>query len=80
MPGRVALAVICAIGLGAEAGAASLTEETLRKDHVVLRLTGQIDSRDAALFASAVGKLVAAGKRIDVITLNSTGGQLGERR
>jgi len=67
MPGRVALAVICAIGLGAEAGAASLTEETLRNDHVVLHLTGRIDSKDAALFAAAVDKLTAAGKRIDVV-------------
>jgi hypothetical protein len=43
-----------------------------------LHLTGRIDSKDAASFAAAVDKLTAAGKRIDVVSLNSTGGQLGE--
>jgi hypothetical protein len=76
--GRVILGVLCAICLGAEASAAVLLEETLRNDHVILHLTGKIDSKDAALFAAEVGKLTAAGKRIDVVSLNSTGGQLGE--
>lgn len=34
MSGRVALAVMRALGLGAEASAAALTEETLRNGHV----------------------------------------------
>ena len=75
MFGRAILRVLlCALGLGAEASAAALLEETLRNGHVVLHLTGRIDSRDAALFDAAVGKLT----RIDVVSLNSTGGQLGE--
>jgi hypothetical protein len=78
MFGRVILGVLCAIGFAAEARAAALLEETLRNGHVVLHLTGRIDSKDAAAFAAAVGKLTAAGKRIDVVSLNSTGGQLGE--
>jgi hypothetical protein len=45
---------------------------------VVLHLTGRIDSQDAASFDAALGKLTGAGKRIDVVSLNSTGGQLGE--
>jgi hypothetical protein len=32
------------------------------------------------LFDAAVGKLTEVGKRIDVVSLNSTGGQLGEGR
>ena len=80
MFGRAILGVLCAIGFGAEANAAVLLEETLRNGHVVLHLTGRIDSRDAALFDAAAGKLTAAGKRIDVVSLNSTGGQLGEGR
>jgi hypothetical protein len=75
---RVILGVLCAISLAAEARAAALIEETLRNGHVILHLTGRIDSKDAALFDAAVGKLTAAGKRVDVISLNSTGGQLGE--
>ena len=75
---RVILGVLCAISLAAEARAAALIEETLRNGHVILHLTGRIDSKDAALFAAAVGKLSAAGKRIDVVSLNSIGGQLGE--
>jgi hypothetical protein len=67
MSGRVTFGVLCAIGLGAEASAAALTEETLRNGHVVLHLTVRIDSRDAALFDAAVGKLTAACKRIDVV-------------
>ena len=78
MLGRAIFGILCAIGLSAEARAAALLEETLRNGHVVLHLTGRIDSRDAALFDAAVGKLTAAGKRIDVVSLNSTGGQLGE--
>ena len=78
MFGRAILGILCAIGLGAEASAAALLEETLRNGHVVLHLTGRIDSRDAALFDAAVGKLTEVGKRIDVVSLNSTGGQLGE--
>src|SRR5215510_7266528 len=78
MFGRAILGILCAIGLDAEASAATLLEETLRSGHVVLHLTGRIDSRDAALFNAAVGKLTGAGKRMDVISLNSTGGQLGE--
>ena len=75
---RVILGVLCAISLAAEASAAALIEETLRNGHVILHLTGRIDSKDAALFDAAVGKLTAAGKRIDVVSHNSTGGQLGE--
>jgi hypothetical protein len=78
MFGRAILGVLWAIVLGAQAGAAVLLEETLRNGHVVLHLTGRIDSRDAALFDAAVDKLTGAGKRIDVVSLNSTGGQLGE--
>jgi hypothetical protein len=78
MFGRVILGVLCAIGFAAEARTAALLEETLRNGHVVLHLTGRIDSKDAASFAAAVDKLTAAGKRIDVVSLNSTGGQLGE--
>src|SRR5437868_10459036 len=76
--GRVILVVLCAICLSAGANAAALLEETLRNGHVVLHLAGRIDSKDGALFVAAVGKLIAAGKRIDVVSLNSTGGQLGE--
>jgi hypothetical protein len=68
MFGRAILGVLCAIGLGAQASAAALIEETLRNGHIVLHLTGRIDSKDAALFAAAVGKLTAAGKRIDVVS------------
>jgi hypothetical protein len=76
---RVILGLLCAISLAAEAGAAALIEETLRNGHVIQHLTGRIDSKeDAALFEAAVGKLTAAGKRIDVVSPNSTGGQLGE--
>ena len=78
MFGRAILGALCAIALGAEASAAALLEETLRNGHIVLHLTGRIDSRDAVLFDASVGKLTAAGKRIDVVSLNSTGGQLGE--
>jgi hypothetical protein len=78
MFGRVILGVLCAISLAVEASAAALMEETLRNGHVILHLAGRIDSKDAALFAAAVDKLTAAGKRIDVVSLNSTGGQLGE--
>jgi hypothetical protein len=78
MFGRVILGVLCAIGFAAEASAAALLEEPLRNGHVILHLTGRIDSKDAASFAAAVGRLTAAGKRIDVVSLNSTGGQLGE--
>jgi hypothetical protein len=78
MFGRAILGALCAIALGAKASAAVLLEETLRNGHIVLHLTGRIDSRDAALFDAAVGKLTGASKRIDVVSLNSTGGQLGE--
>ena len=78
MFGRAILGVLCAIGLVVDASAAALLEETLRNGHVVVHLTGRIDSQDAALFDAAVGKLTAAGKRIDVVSLNSTGGKLGE--
>jgi hypothetical protein len=78
MFGRAILGVLCAIGLGTQASAAALLEETLRDGHVVLHLTGRIDSRDVLLFDAAVGKLTGAGKRIDVVSLNSPGGQLGE--
>jgi hypothetical protein len=78
MFGRVILGIMCAISLAAEASAAALIEETLRNGHVVLHLAGRIDSKDAAAFDVAEGKLTAAGKRIDVVSLNSTGGQLGE--
>jgi hypothetical protein len=78
MFGRATLGLLCAICLSAGANAAALLEETLRNGHVVLHLTGRIVSRDAALFDAAVGKLTAAGKRIAVVSLNSTGGQLGE--
>src|SRR4030095_7492157 len=76
--GRVTLGLLCAICLSAGASAAALQEETLRNGHVVLHLAGRIDSKDAAAFADAVDKLIAAGKRVDVVSLNSTGGQLGE--
>ena len=76
--GRMTLGLLCAFCLTAEARAAALLEETLRNGHVALHLTGRIDSKDAAAFADAVGKLMAAGKRVDVVSLNSTGGQLGE--
>src|SRR5262245_21889408 len=69
---------MCAIGFGVEARAAALVQETLRNDHVVLHLTGPIDSKDAASFAAAVDTLTAAGKRIDVVSLNSIVGQLEE--
>ena len=78
MFGRAILGVLWAIGLGTQASAAALLEETLRNGHVVLHLTGRIDSKDAAVFVAEVGKLTGAGKRIDVVSLNSTGGQLGE--
>jgi hypothetical protein len=52
----------------------------LRNGHVVLRLTGRIDSRGAALFDAAMGKLTAAGKRIDVVSLNSTEDNWGRGR
>jgi len=78
MFGRVTLGLLCAICLSAGANAAALLEETLRNGHVVLHLAGRIDSKDAASFGAAVGKLIAAGKRIDVVSLNSNGGQLGE--
>jgi hypothetical protein len=55
MFGRAILGVLCAIG-SAEASAAALLEETLRNGHVVLHLTGQIDSRDAALFDARVAE------------------------
>ena len=76
--GRVILGLLCAICLSAGAGAAALLEETLRSGHVALHLVGRIDSKDAASFAAAVNKFSGAGKRIDVVSLNSSGGQLGE--
>jgi hypothetical protein len=78
MLGRVTFGLLCAIYLSAGASAAAFLEETLRNGHVALHLTGRIDSKDAAAFADAVGKLIAAGKRVDVVSLNSIGGQLGE--
>jgi len=76
MFGRVTFGLLCAICLSAGASAATVLEETLRNGHLMLHLTGRIDSKDA--FADAVRKLIAAGKRVDVVSLNSTGGQLGE--
>ena len=78
MFGRAILGVLCAISLGSEASAAALLEETLRNGHVILHLTGRIDPKDAAVFVAEVGRLTGSGKRIDVVSLNSTGGQLGE--
>ena len=78
MFGRVTLGLLCAICLNAGASAATLLEETLRNGHVVLHLAGRIDSKNAAAFADAVRKLIASGKRVDVVSLNSIGGQLGE--
>jgi hypothetical protein len=80
MFGRVTFGLLCAICLSAGASAATVLEETLRNGHIVLHLAGRIDSKDAAAFADAVRKLIAAGKRVDVVSLNSTGGQLGEGR
>jgi len=76
--GRVILGLLCAICLSAGAGAAALLEETLRSGHVALHLVGRIESKDAASFVAAVNKLTGAGKHIDVVSLNSTGGQLEE--
>jgi len=58
---RVTLGLLGAICLSAGASAAALQEETLRNGHVVLHLAGRIDSKDAAAFADAIGKLIAAG-------------------
>ena len=69
MFGRAILGILCAIGLGAEASAAALLEETLRNGHVILHLTGRIDPKDAAVFVAEVGKRLGATNDFRVILL-----------
>jgi hypothetical protein len=75
---RAILGVLCAIGLGNEASAAVLLEETLRNGHVALHLTGGSIRETPPCSKPRRASSPRLAKRIDVVSLNSTGGQLGE--
>jgi hypothetical protein len=75
-------AIVLAISLAiwGDAPAASSEIKTLpgREGRAIIQILGQIEFGDADLFIAAVKRVNAAGKAVESVRLNSTGGRLVE--
>jgi hypothetical protein len=75
-------AIVLATALAAYCGTPAASSEIKalpgREGHVVIQIRGQIEPGDADLFVTAVKRANTAGKAIESVQLNSTGGRLVE--
>jgi hypothetical protein len=72
------LGIAIAIYLGAPASSATIKSVPGKDRHVVIQISGQIAAGDADAFTNAVKQANAAGKVVESVQLNSTGGSLLE--
>jgi hypothetical protein len=76
--GAIRLALAFAVGLSSPALAATIRTVPGKSGRVIIELTGMISNGDADVFTRAVNQANQAGKSIDLVQLNSAGGNLGE--
>jgi len=72
------LGIVIAIYLGAPASSATIKSVPGKDRRIVIQISGQIAAGDADVFINAVKQANAAGKVVQSVQLNSTGGSLLE--
>jgi hypothetical protein len=76
--GAILLGIAFAICLGAPASSATIRSLPGKNGRVVIQISGQIAPGDADIFISAVKQANDAGKAVESVQLNSSGGKLVE--
>jgi hypothetical protein len=74
----ISLGTVLAICIGGPASSATVKTVPGKDRRVLIQISGQIESGDGDVFLAALKQAMAAGKLIQAVQLNSTGGKLGE--
>jgi hypothetical protein len=72
------LGTVVAICLGAPASSATIRTVPGKDRRIAIQISGRIELGDGDVFIDALKQAIAAGKLVDTVQLNSTGGRLAE--